>query len=222
MIILSKSNIKMTNHSIEKTFCTTKEAADLLGVSVGTIQIWAEQGLLAAWKTVGGHRRIMRESVQKLLRLQPVMAPAPLSLSDISAPDAPTRRLRVLVIDDEPDLLRLYKAKMAKWAIAPQVNACLSAVTGLIRIGYTQPDLLILDLQMADMDGLGLLRVLVKMPEIKKTNIVVITGLDAFAVAEKGGVPAGVEVMPKPILFERLQDIATRIVDEKQLSGCAV
>ncbi len=212
----------MTNHSIEKTFCTTKEAADLLGVSVGTIQIWAEQGLLAAWKTVGGHRRIMRESVQKLLRLQPVMAPAPLSLSDISAPDAPTRRLRVLVIDDEPDLLRLYKAKMAKWAIAPQVNACLSAVTGLIRIGYTQPDLLILDLQMADMDGFELLRVLVKMPEIKKTNIVVITGLDAFAVAEKGGVPAGVEVMPKPIPFERLQDIATRIVDEKHLSGCAV
>ncbi len=194
----------------------------MLGVSVGTIQIWAEQGLLAAWKTVGGHRRIMRESVQKLLRLQPVMAPAPLSLSDISAPDAPTRRLRVLVIDDEPDLLRLYKAKMAKWAIAPQVNACLSAVTGLIRIGYTQPDLLILDLQMADMDGFELLRVLVKMPEIKKTNIVVITGLDAFAVAEKGGVPAGVEVMPKPIPFERLQDIATRIVDEKHLSGCAV
>ena len=36
---------------IEKTFCTTREAADLLGVSVGTTQLWVENGLLAAWKT---------------------------------------------------------------------------------------------------------------------------------------------------------------------------
>jgi excisionase family DNA binding protein len=212
----------MANQPIEKTFCTTKEAADLLGVSVGTVQIWVERGLLEAWKTDGGHRRVLRDSVQKLLHQQPVLASTPLALIDASALEKQTRRLRVLAIDDEPDLLRLYTAKMARWEMAPEVNVCLSAVAGLIRIGNTRPDLLLMDLQMPGMDGFLLLRVLVKMPEIEGTTIVVVTGLDATSVAQRGGVPAGVEVLRKPVSFEHLHEIATRIVDEKNLGGGAV
>ena len=33
---------------------STRQAATLLGVSVRTIQLWVEQGLLSAWKTPGG------------------------------------------------------------------------------------------------------------------------------------------------------------------------
>jgi excisionase family DNA binding protein len=51
---------------IKKTFCTSCEAAELLGVSIGTVQAWVGNGLLSAWKTAGGHRRISRESVRKL------------------------------------------------------------------------------------------------------------------------------------------------------------
>jgi excisionase family DNA binding protein len=52
---------------IEKTFCTTREAAALLGVSIGTVQLWVESDLLQAWKTAGGHRRVLRDSVDRLL-----------------------------------------------------------------------------------------------------------------------------------------------------------
>ena len=52
---------------ILKIFCTTREAADLLGVSIRTAQLWSENGLLAAWKTAGGHRRITRDSIEHLL-----------------------------------------------------------------------------------------------------------------------------------------------------------
>jgi excisionase family DNA binding protein len=52
---------------IERSFCTTREAAEMLGVSLRTAQLWSESGLLDAWKTGGGHRRISRQSIERLL-----------------------------------------------------------------------------------------------------------------------------------------------------------
>ena len=52
----------------DSEFWSTREAADLLGVSLRTVQLWTEAGVLKAWKTAGGHRRINRDSVMQLLR----------------------------------------------------------------------------------------------------------------------------------------------------------
>lgn len=53
--------------------CTTREASELLGVSLRTIQLWVDAKRLEAWKTPGGHRRITRSSVENLFnkRTQP-------------------------------------------------------------------------------------------------------------------------------------------------------
>lgn len=47
---------------------TTREAARLLGIAVSTAQQWIENGLLPAWKTPGGHRRVRLSAVSALLR----------------------------------------------------------------------------------------------------------------------------------------------------------
>jgi len=49
--------------------CTTAEAARSLGVSLRTVQLWVDSGALQAWKTVGGHRRIPLESLERLRKL---------------------------------------------------------------------------------------------------------------------------------------------------------
>jgi excisionase family DNA binding protein len=46
---------------------TTREAAEALGVAVRTVQLWVEAGVLTAWKTAGGHRRIPRAALEELL-----------------------------------------------------------------------------------------------------------------------------------------------------------
>lgn len=48
---------------------TTREAARLLGVSVGTVQKWVESGELSGWKTPGGHRRVRWSAVAGMLSL---------------------------------------------------------------------------------------------------------------------------------------------------------
>lgn len=45
---------------------TTRDAAQLLGVAVSTVQIWMESGALPTWKTPGGHRRVRLSAVLQL------------------------------------------------------------------------------------------------------------------------------------------------------------
>ena len=46
---------------------STRQAAELLDVSLRTIQLWVESGALKAWKTPGGHRKISISSVEQLI-----------------------------------------------------------------------------------------------------------------------------------------------------------
>ena len=227
----------MTLKAVERKFCTTKEAADLLGVSVGTVQQWVESGLLQAWKTAGGHRRVTRESVDSLLhkpltqtkltyktKVKPAAASAfvgvvneapkpPITRSEEASPSDEQRRMRVLVLEDDPDLLTLYKIKLSTWPMNPEVQGVPSAVSALISIGRSAPDLLIADMRMSGgLDGFDMLRQMHKTPEMANTTIVVVTGMDVDAIEARGGIPTEIEVLPKPIPFQRLLAIAERIV----------
>lgn len=207
----------MNTLTIEKSFCTTREAATLLGVSVGTVQLWVESGQLQAWKTAGGHRRVLRESVDGLLRKTPAPPVTPsLSAKPEALPTVP-RRLTVMVVEDDVNLLRLYEAKISKWPMAPKLVAIDNAFAALLMMGHTNPDLLITDLQMPGMDGFRMLEVLHKAPDAAFTTIVVVSGLDAVDIEAQGGIPKGIEVLPKPIPFDRLRDIAIGITNAKRL-----
>lgn len=194
---------------VEKSFCTTREAATLLGVSVGTVQLWVESGLLQAWKTAGGHRRVLRDSVANLLHKKPEKQPVqPMPVALVAS----SRRLSVLVVEDETHLQRLYQAQLSRWPMRPDVIVVNNAFAALLLIGRHPPDLLITDLHMPGMDGFNMLRVLRETPEIAVTTIVVVSGLDAAEIVRNGGIPDGIEVLPKPIPFNRLLTIAADLV----------
>ena len=44
--------------------CTTQKAAEILGISVTSVQQLVEAGVIEAWKTKGGHRRIPLAAVE--------------------------------------------------------------------------------------------------------------------------------------------------------------
>ncbi len=198
---------------IPKSFVTTQEAAELLGVSLRTVQLWAESGLLQGWKTEGGHRRIQRASVERLLagRQTAIEADAPASEPPVpSTADA----LRIMVVEDDPSLLRLYRVRLARWPMHPHVTTAANGFEGLVRIGSERPDLLIADLSLPEMDGFQMLRTIRAMPELDATEIVVVSGLDAAAVEAKGGLPEGIPVLTKPIPFGELERIALRVATQ--------
>lgn len=204
----------MNPTTVEKSFCTTREASLLLGVSVGTVQLWVESGLLQAWKTAGGHRRVLRDSVEGLLHKAP-------PTEGKAATPVEGQRLSVLVVEDDSDLLRLYQTRIAAWPMAPQVTLCSNGFAALLTLGRTCPDLLITDLRMPGIDGFVMLRALQNAPEAAQTHIVVVSGLDAAEIAAQGGLPGGIECLGKPVPFERLQQIGSMLASSRQRQGFA-
>jgi excisionase family DNA binding protein len=200
------------NKLTPKTFCTTQEAAKLLSVSLRTAQLWVESGLLEAWKTDGGHRRISRQSIESLLAktsgnsaLQAVVeSQSEKRLEQKKQSD----ELTVLVVEDEPALRRLYEIKLRGWQLPIKVISADDGYEALILIGKNKPDLLITDLHMPGMDGFRMINTICSMSELSDVEIVVVSGLDAAEIARRGDIPKGIPILPKPIPFDRLRTIA--------------
>lgn len=53
-----------------KKWYGTTEAAEKLGISTTTVWSWCRKGLIKAWRTPGGHYRIPREELERLLKEQ--------------------------------------------------------------------------------------------------------------------------------------------------------
>jgi len=208
----------MAHHKqIPKTFCTTREAAELLGVSLSTAQIWAESGLLEAWKTSGGHRRISRQSIERLLanpaaRQFPAEVAPKRRATDVAQGSAtPPTPFNILVLEDDATMRRLYELKLRGWPMLPKIRTASDGYEALISMGNTKPDLLIADLQMPGMDGFRMLHTACNTPELAGMVIVVVSGLDAGEIAHRGGIPDGIPVLPKPVPFDQLRAIAEQV-----------
>lgn len=167
--------------------CTTREAAEALGICVRTAQLWVEQGRLRAWKTPGGHRRILRESVNAQLREREKECGVSLAGFD------------VLIVEDEPIQRQLLQKKIASLGAEVSVRTAYNGVEGLIKIGERQPNVLITDLLMPGLDGFHLLKTLVDSPLVRPLQIIVVTSLADEEIAEQGGLPAGVATFHKPV-----------------------
>jgi excisionase family DNA binding protein len=183
--------------------CSTREAADRLGVSLRTVQLWSEAGLLRAWKTPGGHRRILTTSVEELIKRRTVIA----------GRRAPGGDYQVLVVEDEPDFRQLFELHLRSWGLPIQLASAASGFDALLQIGASRPDLLITDLRMPGIDGFEMLRALKASGAIGELEIIVVTALTEHTIAERGGLPAGVTVLFKPLSFAELRQRLTQLVD---------
>jgi len=162
------------NHEYERSrnFCTTREAANRLGIALRTAQVWVDNGILEAWKTDGGHRRISLASVERLVRRMEESPPPPIVVSGVEQNAG--NRLRVLVVEDDNVLLKLYRMRIAGWNLPIDITTASNGCEGLILIGREQPDLMISDLRMPGIDGYQMIRTLTASPFREGMEIVIV------------------------------------------------
>jgi len=185
-------------------YCSTKEAAAVLGVSHRTVQLWVENGTLQAWRTAGGHRRITLESVNRLVDGRRAAIGGNAAPAAAPAAAAASSKPRVLVVDDDPLMLRLYELEMAGWGLEMDLIKAHNGFEALIRIGERRPDLLVSDLNMPGMDGFRMIRTLREDSGSMGMNVIVVSGLDRTTIKAMG-LPSDIPVFPKPVPFNELR-----------------
>lgn len=184
-------------NSQQEVYCTTREAAQMLGVSLRTVQLWVESGVLKAWKTDGGHRRLPLSAVNEMIAqrmAKPVHAEAPV-------PD----EFNILILEDDEDMAMLYRMSMEEWKLPVRLTFVTSAYEALIVLGRGQPDLFITDLKMPGVDGFEIINLLRNDEKLRSLHIVVATALNEAEIEDRGGLPADIAIFTKPISFEQLQ-----------------
>jgi two-component system phosphate regulon response regulator PhoB len=82
---------------------------------------------------------------------------------------------KILVIDDEPEILEQVKKRLE--ANRFDCLTALDPVTGLARARSDNPDLILLDLMLPGMSGLGVLRELKKDAGLARIPVVILTAL---------------------------------------------
>lgn len=187
---------------------TTREAGEKLGVAVRTVQLWVEAGLLPAWRTAGGHRRIARDAVDALVAERALM----LGSVPTSSGKTPVQA-RILVVEDDPIMLRLTVQVIMAWKLPIELTTAVNGFEGLLRIGEVRPDLVITDLNMPGMDGFQMLQTLKRAGSgYESLKVLVISVLSPQEVAERGGLPADVVFLPKPVHYGELETLVRRYV----------
>ncbi len=184
---------------------TTREVGEVLGVAVRTVQLWVESGVLPAWRTAGGHRRIARSAVERLTRERSDML-APV-VHGMAAPS--TRPLRLLVVEDDADLRQLFSMMVEGWRFPVELSTANDGFQGLVRIGQWMPDMVVTDLNMPGMNGFEMVRSLkLAGSDYADLQVVAVTALSAGDVADRGGLPEGTVVFQKPVDFAAIEDLA--------------
>ena len=172
-------------------FYSTTEAAVLLDVAVRTVQLWVERGVLNAWKTPGGHRRIEATSVQRLLDERRRVASAD---------------CRILIVEDQPEHAEFLKLFVQAVVPRATIQIARNGLAAMLCIGREPPTLVLLDLMMPHMDGFEMLRELAVDRELQRMRIIVVSSMDDEDIRRRGGLPGTVAaVLRKPIEFEVLR-----------------
>lgn len=182
---------KLTEVADKQRFVGTKDAAALLAVSVSTVQKLVETGVLQAWRTQGGHRRIPMAAIER-------------ELAKSREPRSPVvpQVLRLLVVEDNAVVRAAYSRMFQQWGSRVQVTYAADGAQALLMLAQTHPNVLITDLAMKPIDGRLLVKTIRANEQLAHLRVVVVSGV--LDETKPHGFDARTVVYQKPLSFERL------------------
>lgn len=184
--------------------CTTQKAAEILGISVTSVQQLVEAGVIEAWKTKGGHRRIPLAAVEAY-KGNPGQPGQDQRMARANRPAPSGRPPSILVIEDNPIERALYEKQIGSWGLQASLRFCENGYQALMEIARAQPDILLADIIMEGIDGYEVIRTILADPLLADMHIAMLSSLTPEELEERGGVPPGVVFFAKPVNYDELR-----------------
>lgn len=163
----------------EKPYLTPNEAAAMLMVAPATLRVWADKGLIKAQTTAGGHRRFLREELERFRREQGF-------------------NQRILIVDDESSLARYLSALLSGFPGVTTAVAHDGFNAGRL-VQQFRPHTILLDLMMPDMDGFEVCRQIKSDPATRATRVIAMTGYPSTENVERILAAGAEDCLEKPI-----------------------
>lgn len=183
---------------------STHDVAKICCVTPTTVIRWIEDGLIPAFKTVGGHRRVRREDLERVCSDRGI--PFNVQSGDEAG--------RILVVDDEPVVLDLVRDVVSDIHHAFEVEIARDAFDAGRLVAVFRPQLIFLDLMMPGVDGFEVCTRLKRDPATAHSEIVAITGYYTEANTDRILNAGAVACLRKPL---DVVDVRRRVIESFRL-----
>jgi excisionase family DNA binding protein len=149
----------------ETEYLSTRQSAKILQVSLGTVQKMVELGELIAWKTRGGHRRILASSLeQQLQRRKRAMR------------QKTTQNCIAMGIFRRSENGQELLESIADWQLKVDMEMAVDSLEGLMKAVSIAPDLIFLDALIPPVEQVHLIHYLSKNKDTQRIPILVDEG----------------------------------------------
>lgn len=119
---------------------------------------------------------------------------------------------RVLIVDDDPLVGRLFGMGLSQHGF--EADSVLSGLAALEYLDATPVDVLVLDVMMADMDGLDVIGAIRGNPALQHLPVILLSAR-ADDRSRRRGINAGANVyLFKPITPEKLADVIREVLSD--------
>ena len=142
---------------------TPNDVGALLGVHHNTIKNWIKGKQVVACQTVGGHYRVPRREVVRLIKNR-----------GLSVPDELQGPMGLVYVVDDDELIR--RAMDDYLSTDYEVYTFNNGFEALMQIGRLKPDLLVLDIYMPGIDGFAMVRKLRQDDKLVNLRVVGMSG----------------------------------------------
>jgi len=149
---------------------STGDIARHCQVTPATVVNWIKAGKLKVYSTPGGQYRMEVKAFIDFLNENKFPVPEEL---------APASERRILVIDDDEDILKLAAEALEEYMPNAVIETSSDGYDGLLKIGAFKPHAIILDLMMPRIDGAEVCRRLRGNTDTKNVFIIAVSGLAA-------------------------------------------
>lgn len=149
-------------------YFTSHQVGSILQVTTSSVIKWIDDGLLEAFRTPGGHRRVSAVELVRFARRHGLPLPDEMVSLAVS---------RLLVVDDDTRFLSAVKKALGPFADEFDVATAVDEFDALIEIGKKKPQVVLLDLRVPTLnDGIRVLERIQAREDLRDVAVVVLSG----------------------------------------------
>jgi excisionase family DNA binding protein len=176
---------------------TTHDISRLLQVDPSTVSKWIDRGILLAFRTPGGHRRVRSGDLRSFLIAHQMPVPDELGSSTI----------QLLVVDDEKPVLDGLKRAFKPHQSQVDIVTTTSGVEALLLVSENKPHGMLIDLNMPDLDGLEVCRRIRARKPLEGVRLITMTARHSQDMVEQSLKAGAIACLPKPVDVQQVLDL---------------